>query len=54
MLSQYKRPIEIKESITLYSDFEVSVKTPIIGEKKLVSKGRFLYWGDVKSNDCPA
>ncbi|WP_167730617.1 hypothetical protein [Terasakiella sp. SH-1] len=38
-----------------YSDFEVSIsENPFTKEKREISRGRFLIWGDVKTNDCPA
>ncbi len=48
------RPPQKQMAPQPYSDFElIQVKTSS-DNKKTVTKGRFLYWGDVKSNDCPA
>lgn len=54
MQSLSKRPAQQKMPQTPFSDFEITKSSTLIGEKKTVTKGRFLFWGDVKSNDCPA
>ena len=48
------KPVGKKDLNSPYSDFEISYSSAMVGDKKKVSKGRFLYWGKVKSNDCPA
>lgn len=37
-----------------FSEFEVTNRIKQLGREDTVTKGRFLFWGDVKSNDCPA
>jgi hypothetical protein len=54
MHNTFKRPCQTKENQIPFSDFEVSVSSTLVGEQKKVTKGRFLFWGDVKSSDCPA
>lgn len=54
MQTQNKRPFQTKDSPTPYSDFEISVSSTLVGEKKKISKGRFVFWGDVRSADLPA
>lgn len=54
MQTQKNRPTQKKASPAPFSDFEITKTTTLIGEEKSVSKGRFLFWGNVKSDNCPA
>lgn len=39
---------------TPFSDFEVTLSPSKTSNVKKASTGRFLFWGAVPSNDCPA
>ena len=52
MQIQNTRPTQKKNPTTPFSDFEITISSTLAGEKKDISKGRFLFWGDVKANDC--
>jgi len=39
---------------TPFYDFEITINTLRKDDHKKASKGRFLFWGDVPANDCPA
>ena len=48
------RPEQQKVATKPFSDFEITKSSTLVGEEKSVSKGRFIFWGDVKSENCPA
>ncbi|SCA56427.1 hypothetical protein MTBPR1_20275 [Candidatus Terasakiella magnetica] len=55
MQTQINTHAATKQKDIPYSDFEVAlIDNPRSKERKEISKGRFMIWGEVKSNDCPA
>ncbi|NVK18718.1 MAG: hypothetical protein HWE30_08490 [Methylocystaceae bacterium] len=53
---QKEQPVKTTdlENKTPFSDFEVTLSTSQTNNQEKSAKGRFLLWGDILSNDCPA
>jgi len=54
MRAHIKPSLQTKMNLAPLSEFEISISSTLVGDKKKVSKGHFMFWGNVRACNVPA